>query len=240
MTQLGRTGMAKAGIAKTGIARLVRPTHGRKPVAADPAFERDFARHLRDSLDAPALMTLFDRFADGASAFDLTMRRIVWRALGVALGDGVVIGRGVRLRDAATFTIGGGGMIGDGATLQGRHDGCCMIGARAWIGPQAFIDGRDLVIGDDVGIGPGVKIIGAQHTGLPDEVPVTATDLDTRPIRIETGADIGAGAVILGGVTVGRGALIGAGAVVSRDIPAGAVAAGVPARVMRRRKDRRQ
>lgn len=233
MTRPGRI-----GVARTGTATLVRPTHGLKPVAADPAFECDFARYLRDSLDMPALAALYDRFADGAGTFDLTMRRIVWRALGVTLGDSVVIGRGVRLRDAATCTIGSGVVIGDGAVLQGRHDGVCRIGDRVWIGPQAFIDGRDLVIEDDVGVGPGVRIIGSQHTGLPAHLPVVATDLDTRPIRIEAGADIGAAAVILPGVTIGRGAIVGAGAVVSRDVPAGAVAAGVPARSRRQRKVR--
>ncbi len=74
-----------------------------------------------------------------------------------------------RLRDGATYTIGGGTIIGDGACLQGRHDGRCIIGERTWIGPQAFIDGRDLEIGDDVGIGPGVRIIGSDHTGLPED-----------------------------------------------------------------------
>lgn len=55
--------------------------------------------------------------------------------------------------------------------------------------------------------------------------------LDT---TIEDGASIGSGAVILGGITIGRGALVGAGAVVSRDVVAGDVVAGVPARVLRR------
>jgi acetyltransferase-like isoleucine patch superfamily enzyme len=224
--------------AKVQRMKLVRPTHAWRAIASDPRFEQEFAAHL--AADGAALGALFDRFADGASAFDFTMRRIVWRALGVTLGDGVMIGRRVSLRDAATMTIGSGTMIGDGAVLQGRHDGRCLIGAGAWIGPQAVIDGRDLEIGDDVGIGPGVRIIGSQHTGLPEDAPVIATDLATAPVRIGAGADIGANAVILPGVTVGQGAIIGAGAVVTRDVPAGAVAAGVPAQVKRQRKERRR
>ena len=221
-------------------AKLVRPSHANRRLQPDPAYLSEFAAHLRATLDEPALAALLDRFSDGSLEFDAMMRAVVWRALGVALGESVRIGRGVRLRDPRSFAIGNGTLIGDGACLQGRHDGRCSIGERSWIGPQAFIDGRDLVIGDDVGIGPGVKIIGSDHTGLPEELAVIATDLDTRPIRIETGADIGANAVILPGVVIGRGAVIGAGAVVSRDVPPGAVASGVPARVMRQRKDRRR
>ena len=52
-----------------------------------------------------------------------------------------------------------------------------------------------------------------------------------RPV-IEAGADIGAGAVIVGGLTVGAGAIVGANAVVTKDVPPGAVAAGIPAKVI--------
>jgi UDP-2-acetamido-3-amino-2,3-dideoxy-glucuronate N-acetyltransferase len=51
---------------------------------------------------------------------------------------------------------------------------------------------------------------------------------------VEDGASLGSGAVVLGGVRIGAGALVGAGAVVSRDVPAGATVAGVPARAMPR------
>jgi acetyltransferase-like isoleucine patch superfamily enzyme len=59
------------------------------------------------------------------------------------------------------------------------------------------------------------------------------TDLEVRPVRVEDGADVGTGAVVLPGVTIGRGSVVGAGAVVTRDVPPLAVVAGVPARFMR-------
>lgn len=54
------------------------------------------------------------------------------------------------------------------------------------------------------------------------------------PIRVERGAWIGAHATILAGVTIGENAVVAAGAVVTKDVPANSIAAGVPARVIKR------
>jgi acetyltransferase-like isoleucine patch superfamily enzyme len=76
------------------------------------------------------------------------------------------------------------------------------------------------------------------HTGAPIGVPITGTDLESKPVRIEAWADIGVNAVLLPGVTVGKGSIVGAGAVVTKDVPPFAVVAGVPARFVRWRQDR--
>ena len=78
------------------------------------------------------------------------------------------------------------------------------------------------VIGDDCTIRQGVTL-GVKRPDRPDEAP-----------RLGRGVDVGAGAAILGPVSIGDGAKIGANAVVLIDVPAGATAAGVPARIVRR------
>jgi acetyltransferase-like isoleucine patch superfamily enzyme len=106
-----------------------------------------------------------------------------------------------------------------------------------WIGPQAYFDARDLVLEDYVGWGPGAKVLGSAHTGLPLEQPIITTDLLIRPVTVGVGADIGMNASILPGVHIGAHAIVGAGAVVTHDVPEYAIVAGVPARVVRDRRE---
>jgi acetyltransferase-like isoleucine patch superfamily enzyme len=61
-----------------------------------------------------------------------------------------------------------------------------------------------------------------------------------RPVRVGDWADIGVNAVLLPGVTVGKGAIVGAGAVVTHDVPDYAIVAGVPAKILRFRKEPEQ
>ncbi|MFZ1545785.1 MAG: DapH/DapD/GlmU-related protein [Candidatus Nitrotoga sp.] len=218
--------------------RRVLPVHARRSISSDPPFEREFAAHLRASCTASELVALFERHARGTADFDHRMRRIALRAMVSELGDSVRIGSDLSLLHPQTLTIGSGTYIGDQVCLHGRHDGACRIGERVWIGAQCYIDARDLVIEDEVGIGPGVRILGSTHVGEPEQLPVIATELIIAPVRIGHGADVGVGAVILPGVSIGAGAIVGAGAVVTRNVPEGAVVAGVPARILRRRGDK--
>jgi acetyltransferase-like isoleucine patch superfamily enzyme len=218
-------------------SRRVAAVHGARKVTADADFELGLAGYLRTEYARQALIELYSRFAAGENKVDVLMRRAIWRAVARRLGDGVQIGTGVGFTHMETFEIGDGVAIGAQAYIQGRFDGRCSIGSHVWIGPQSYFDARDLVIEEFVGWGPGAKVLGSTHTGLPFDVPIVQTDLEIRPVRIEAWADIGTGAIILPGVTVGKGSIVGAGAVVNRDVPAFAVVAGVPARFLRWRQE---
>ena len=213
--------------------RVVAAAHGIKEIQPDPAYEIGLSQMLTESYSAAALLEHYARFSGSEGHLDSVMRRAIWRAVAKRFGSGVRIGAGVGFKHLETFEIGDGVFIGAQSYIQGRFDGRTRIGKHVWIGPHSYLDARDLILEDYVGWGPGAKVLGSTHTGLPIEAPIIQTDLEIRPVRVEEGADIGTGAILLPGVTVGKGSLVGAGAVVTRDVPAGAIFAGVPARFVR-------
>jgi acetyltransferase-like isoleucine patch superfamily enzyme len=214
----------------------VPAVHGLRKIDPDPPEEVALADRLRQECSHAELLALAAQYAHGLTDEDVRMRRAAWRALARRFGDGVRIGRGAIATHPETFEIGNGVFIAEQAFIQGRFGGRCVIGDHCWIGPQSYFDARDLVIEEYVGWGPGAKVLGSMHTGLPTDVPIIQTDLGIRPVRIGAWADIGVNAVVLPGVTVGKGAIVGAGAVVTRDVPAFAIVAGVPAKLLRWRE----
>jgi acetyltransferase-like isoleucine patch superfamily enzyme len=100
----------------------------------------------------------------------------------------------------------------------------CLIGPNVHIGPYVMFGPRVMIVGDDhVFDRPGVPTIFA---GRPATV---------RPTRFEADSWVGAGSIVLAGVTVGRGAIVAAGSVVTKDIPPYEIWGGVPARKIRER-----
>ncbi|MBT1707924.1 sugar O-acetyltransferase [Fulvivirgaceae bacterium PWU5] len=93
----------------------------------------------------------------------------------------------------------------------------------------SFLDMGGITIEDDVLIGPKVSLITENHPADPSKRKF----LDLKPIVIQKNVWIGAGAVILPGVTVGENSIVAAGAVVNKDVPANAVVGGVPARLLK-------
>jgi acetyltransferase-like isoleucine patch superfamily enzyme len=112
-----------------------------------------------------------------------------------------------------------------------------VIGQRCKISSHTFVC-EGVTIEDDVFVGHGVMFINDPYPRASVEGRLqTEADWKVVPTRVCRGASIGSGAAVLCGITIGEGALIGAGAVVTRDVPAGATVAGVPARLLRGRKD---
>jgi len=113
----------------------------------------------------------------------------------------------------------------------------CSYGINISLGRAVFInvgcvilDSAPVQIGDGTMIGPQAQILCADHHR--DPVKRRAGIEIALPVTLGADVWVGAGAIIRPGVTVGAGAIIGAGAVVTRDVPAGATVAGVPARAI--------
>jgi acetyltransferase-like isoleucine patch superfamily enzyme len=148
---------------------------------------------------------------------------------------GALIEPAVTLISPEHITLDESVYIGHYSILQGGKG--ISIGSGTWIGQNCCFDGSGgIVIGKNVGIGPGVKIITSAAGG--DGLSTAAGSSSAASVIIEDDSDIGIGAKLLPGSIIGRGAQIGAGAVVQASIPPYAVAAGVPAKVIRNRRDK--
>jgi UDP-2-acetamido-3-amino-2,3-dideoxy-glucuronate N-acetyltransferase len=108
------------------------------------------------------------------------------------------------------------------------------IGKRCKVQSHTFIC-SGVEIHDEVFVGHGVTFVNDKNprATTADGALQREGDWERLPVVVEHRASIGSGALILGGVRIGAGALVGAGAVVTRDVGAGAVVSGVPARVRR-------
>jgi maltose O-acetyltransferase len=107
------------------------------------------------------------------------------------------------------------------------------IGARSFANfGVVALDVATITIGDDVQIGPNVQLLTPTHPLEPG--PRREKWEAAQPITIGDNAWLGGGVIVLPGVTIGADTVVGAGSVVTRDLPAGVVAVGNPARVVRR------
>lgn len=107
------------------------------------------------------------------------------------------------------------------------------VGERCKISSHSFIC-EGVTIEDEVFVGHGVMFTNDKYpkATTADGRPQGGADWVVQPTRVGARASIGSNATILCGVTIGADAVIGAGAVVTRDVPAGATVAGVPARIV--------
>jgi UDP-2-acetamido-3-amino-2,3-dideoxy-glucuronate N-acetyltransferase len=138
---------------------------------------------------------------------DVTIRSFV-NLYGCRIGDGTTIGPFVEIQRGAT------------------------IGRRCKIQSHSFVC-EGVTIDDEVFVGHGVMFTNdLRPRATTDGGQLqTADDWQVIATRVERRASIGSGVTVLAGVVIGEGATVGAGAVVTRDVPAGSVVVGVPARV---------
>ena len=195
-----------------------------------------------------------------AGALGLAMRKIFYPFLLGSCGRNVVFGQNVVLRHPHKIHIGSNVVIDDNCLLDAKGDSNrgIRIGSGVFIGRNTILSCKNgdielesganvgfnceifsasrVSIGRDTLLAAYCYVIGGDHAFSDPSVPVVAQARVSRGVSIGAGAWLGAGAKILDGVTVGDGAVIGAAAVVRESVPAGAVAVGIPARVVSQRE----
>lgn len=136
----------------------------------------------------------------------------------LTLGQGATIAPNVSLRNGERISIGAGSKIGERASLwAGDGSGRITIGRNCRFGPEVFVTASDYGL-------------------LPDR-EIAYQERDEKDVVIGDDVWLGARAFVAAGVTIGDGCVVSAGSVVTKSLPAGSVAVGVPARIVRRRED---
>ena len=196
-------------------------------------------------------------------ALGLVLRRLAYPLLLGSVGRNVVFGQGTVLRHPAKIRIGSDVVVDDLVVLdaKGESNRGITIGSGVFLGRGTILSCKDgdIVLGDHVNIGFNSEVfsgssvtvgahglfaaytylVGGGHEFERTDEAVIDQPRSSRGITLGENVWLGAGAVVLDGVKVGRDVVVGAGAVVAEDLPDGAVAVGIPARVVRRRGDER-
>jgi acetyltransferase-like isoleucine patch superfamily enzyme len=153
-----------------------------------------------------------------------------------ALGRNVVFEEGVLVFHPENISLGSNIYVGHQTILKGYYQNEMMIGDNTWIGQGCFFHSAGgLRIGQNVGIGPHVKIITSRHEEEGLDVPILFSRIEMGQVVIEDDCDLGIGSMVLPGVTIGRGSQVGAGAVVTKNVEPYSIVAGVPARLLKKR-----
>jgi acetyltransferase-like isoleucine patch superfamily enzyme len=192
-------------------------------------------------------------------ALGLVLRRIGYRWLLGAVGRNVTFGQGIVLRHPAKIRLGDDVVVDDLVVLdaKGETNRGIAVGSGTFLGRGTILSCKDgdITLGDHVNIGFYSEIfsgssvtvgayglfaaytylVGGGHEFDRSGVPVVEQARRSQGITLGENVWLGAGAKVMDGVRIGRDVVVGAGAVVIDDLPDGAVAVGVPARVVRRR-----
>ena len=216
----------------------VRPWTLEPHVAAEPAARRP-AAPLRGGL------VTFLRFAREHDMLRPSYVPLVLRWLWLKARwrdrlktDGLCfVGRGVKLEigRSATLALGRWSWVGQGTKIR-VHEGRVSIGAKSVLGQECTISAyQQIDIGRECIVADRVMLIDFDHGVVDVERPIRLQGIYKRDVRVGHNAWIGYGACILRGVSIGDNCIVGTSAVVTASLPDNAVAAGIPARVIRMR-----
>lgn len=191
-------------------------------------------------------------------ALGLALRKRCYPWLLGSCGRNVIFGQNVVLRHPHKIRIGDDVVIDDGCLLdaKGTANFGITIGTGVFVGRNSILSCKDgdidvqnganigfncevfsasrVVIGEGTLVAAYAYLVGGDHDFADPSQGVLDQARRSVGIRVGAGAWIGAGATVLDGVAIGDRGVVGAGAVVRRDVPAGATAVGVPARVLER------
>ena len=194
-------------------------------------------------------------------ALGLLLRKLFYPSLLGSCGRGVIFGQGVALRHPRKIHIGDGTVIDDHVLLdaKGVANQGIRIGDNGFIGRNSILSCKDgdIVLGSHINIGFNCEIFSSSRVevgdyglfaaytyvvgGGHDHTDLGAVMIDQpRPsagVVIGRNVWLGAGAKVLDGVTLGANVVVGAGAVVNESLPDSVIAAGVPAKIIKRRDD---
>jgi acetyltransferase-like isoleucine patch superfamily enzyme len=193
-------------------------------------------------------------------ALGLVLRKALYPSLLGACGRNVVFGQQVTIRHPHKVRIGDDVVIDDNCLVDAKGDGNAgiTIGSGVFVGRNTILSCKDgdIEIADGANIGFNCEVfsasrvsigrdtllaaycyvIGGGHEFSDPSVPILAQGRTSSGVSIGAGAWLGAGAKILDGVVIGDRAIVGAGAVVRETVPEGAIAVGVPARIVGQRE----
>jgi acetyltransferase-like isoleucine patch superfamily enzyme len=163
-------------------------------------------------------------------------RRLRFKLRGIKIGKAATIGSSVSVRRRrGQIAIGDDCTIENGVILD-AYDGSIEIGRWIFIGPYTVIYGHGgVTIGEGTLVAMHCQILSSNHTVKGLDVPIRSQPDVLLPTHIGRDVWLGAGVIVLGGVTIGDGCVVGAGSVVTKNLPAGSIAYGVPAIVKSRR-----
>lgn len=153
---------------------------------------------------------------------------------GARVGDKVFLGRGCRVDRPWCVGIGERVVAEEGAYLKVVSDHAVLdIGKFVFLGRGTELDVMQRVsVGDHTLFAPGCFITDHSHRIIAG-LRIDEQGCDAAPVTIGRDVWLGTGTVVLAGVNIGDGAVVGANSVVTQDVPAQAIAAGAPARVLR-------